>query len=90
MATQDSRDKKRAVEFITVDEKGMENLNLHVFVESLVVLLMGQTLDHARMAIQSDRSWQQFERSTKDLYYDKIEFAKKILDKYGYTNNLKD
>lgn len=88
MAPQDKN--KKSVDFITVDETGKENLNLHVFIESLVVLLMGSTLDHARMAIQSDRSWQQFERSTKDLYYDKIEFAQKLLTKYGYTNNLKD
>jgi hypothetical protein len=78
------REKKKPVEFITVDETGKEKLNLHIFVESLVVLLMGASLDSARMAIQSDRAWQQFERSTKDLYYDKIEFAKKILEKYGH------
>ena len=37
---------------------------------------MGASLDSARMAVQSDRAFTQFERSTKDLYYDKIEFAK--------------
>lgn len=84
------RDKKKTVEFITVDETGKENLNLHVFVESLVVLLMGATLDHARMAIQSDRAFGQFEKTTKDLYYNKIDFAKHILEKHGYHSNLND
>ena len=78
------KDRKKSVEFITVDETGKEKLNLHIFVESLVTLLMGASLDNARMAIQNDRAFTQFERSTKDLYYDKIEFAKKILDKYGH------
>lgn len=81
------RDKKKNTEFVTVDESGKEKLNLHVFIESLVTLLMGASLDNARMAIQSDRAFTQFERSTKDLYYDKIEFAKKILDKHGHHDN---
>lgn len=82
MAPQDKQ--KKNVEFITIDETGKEKLNLHIFIESIVTILMGASLDNARMAIQSDRAFTQFERSTKDLHYDKIEFAKKILDKYGY------
>lgn len=84
------KDKKKSMDFITIDESGKEKLNLHIFVESLVTILMGASLDNARMAIQSDRAFTQFERSTKDLHYDKIEFAKKILDKYGYYDSTKE
>lgn len=82
--------KQKAIEYITIDENGKEHLNLPIFIESIVVLLMGASLDHARLAIQSDRVFTQFERSTKDLYYDKIEFAKKILEKHGYKDYTKE
>jgi hypothetical protein len=84
------QDKKKNTEFITVDETGKEKLNLHIFIESIITILMGSSLDNARMAIQSDRAFTQFERSTKDLHYDKIEFARKILDKYGYHDYTKE
>ena len=82
--------KQKAIEYITIDENGKEHLNLPIFIESIVVLLMGASLDHARLAIQSDRVFTQFERSTKDLYYDKIEFAKQILAKHGYKDYTKE
>jgi hypothetical protein len=81
---------KKEVEFITVDETGKEQLNLHIFIESLITLSMGTALDMGRLAIQHEAAFKQFERTIKDTFYNNIEKAHKLLDKYGYHNNLRD
>ena len=80
---------KRDVEFVTIGEDGKEHLNLHIFIESLLTLSMGTALDMGRLAIQHKEAFEQFQRTVKDTSYDRIEFAKKILKKYGYEDNTK-
>ena len=81
---------KKNIEYITIDENGKEHLNLHILIESLLTLSMGTTLDMGRLAIQHPEAFKQFERTIKDTFYDKIEFAKKILDRHGYKDYTKE
>jgi hypothetical protein len=87
MAPQDKQ--RKDVEFITVDEQGKEHLNLFIFMESLLTLSMGKALDMGRLAIQHKEAFEQFQRTIKDDSYDRIEFAKRILKKYGYEDNTR-
>jgi len=80
---------RKEINFITIDEHGNEHLNLHIFIESLLTLSMGTALDMGRLAIQHKEAFEQFQRTVKDDSYDRIEFAHKILKKYGYEDNTR-
>lgn len=83
------KEKRREIDFITIGEDGKEHLNVHILLESLITLSMGTALDMGRLAIQHPEAFKQFERTIKDTFYDKIEFGKKILTKYGIEDNTK-
>jgi hypothetical protein len=73
--------------FVTTDEStGKTELDLSIFLRTLIQRCMGKALDYGRMSGMSDRSLTQFERSVKDEFYKIIKDGTKILEEFGYTN----
>jgi len=87
MAPQDKP--RKEIDFVTIGEDGKEHLNLYIFVESLLTLAMGKSLDMGRLAIQHKEAFEQFQRTIKDDSYDRIEMAKRVLKKYGHEDNTR-
>lgn len=76
-------------DFVTLDEQGNKQLNLHVLMKILIQQCMGKSIDYARVSGMSDRSFQQFERLVKDDFYKIIDYSHKILTEHNFTNDAK-
>ncbi len=79
-----AENKKNDTEFITLDQDGNKQLDLHVLVKALVQQAMGKALDYARCSGMSDRSLTQYERLVKDDFYKIINYGQRILEEHGY------
>jgi len=73
------RAEKKELNYIADDG----SLNVPVMFEAVMVKYMGQVLDLVRISDISERNLKQLQRTIKDNCYEKIKFAKAILDKHG-------
>ncbi len=73
------REGKKELTYITEDGE----LNVPVMFEAVMVKYMGRVLDLVRISDISERNLTQLQRTIKDDCYDKIKFAKAILEKHG-------
>jgi hypothetical protein len=76
---------KKEDEYLIVGSDGQEELNIPILMGSLLTQLMGFSIDCARMAVQNEQAFKQFERSVKDKNYNLIKMASKILAEHGYN-----
>lgn len=68
-------------ELVYISDDG--SLNVPIMVEAVMVKYMGRVLDLIRISDISERNLKQLQRTIKDDCYEKIKFAKAILDKHG-------
>jgi len=80
--THESNEKKE-LNYITEDGE----LNVPVMFEAVMVKYMGRVLDLIRISDISERNLKQLQRTIKDDCYDKINFAKAILEKHGVNES---
>jgi hypothetical protein len=73
------RGEKKELTYISEDGE----LNVPVMFEAVMVKYMGRVLDLIRISDISERNLTQLQRTIKDDCYDKIKFAKAILEKHG-------
>ena len=73
------RGDKKELNYITEDG----DLNVPVMFEAVMVKYMGRVLDLIRISDISERNLTQLQRTIKDDCYEKIKFAKAILEKHG-------
>lgn len=73
------RGEKKELNYIT--ETG--DLNVPIMFEAVMVKYMGRVLDLIRISDISERNLTQLSRTIKDDCYEKIKFAKAILEKHG-------
>jgi transketolase N-terminal domain/subunit len=73
------RGEKKELNYISEDGE----LNVPVMFEAVMVKYMGRVLDLIRISDISERNLTQLQRTIKDDCYDKIKFAKAILEKHG-------
>jgi hypothetical protein len=73
------RGEKKELKYIS-DDGG---LNVPIMFEAVMVKYMGRVLDLIRISDISERNLKQLQRTIKDDCYDKINFAKAILEKHG-------
>jgi hypothetical protein len=73
------REGKKELNYITEDG----DLNVPVMFEAVMVKYMGRVLDLIRISDISERNLTQLQRTIKDDCYEKIKFAKAILEKHG-------
>lgn len=73
----EDKNEKKEIVFETED-----GLNVPVLFEALMIKQMGKILDLIRISDISDRNLVQLSRTIKDDCYEKIKFAKAILQKY--------
>jgi len=73
------RGEKKELNYITEDG----DLNIPVMFEAVMVKYMGRVLDLIRISDISERNLTQLSRTIKDDCYEKIKFAKAILEKHG-------
>jgi transketolase N-terminal domain/subunit len=73
------RGEKKELNYITEDGE----LNVPVMFEAVMVKYMGRVLDLIRISDISERNLKQLQRTIKDDCYDKVKFAKAILEKHG-------
>jgi len=78
---QDSHDREGKKELNYITEDG--DLNVPVMFEAVMVKYMGRVLDLIRISDISERNLTQLSRTIKDDCYEKIKFAKAILEKHG-------
>ena len=78
------RGEKKELNYITEDG----DLNVPIMVEAVMVKYMGRVLDLIRISDISERNLTQLQRTIKDDCYEKIKFAKAILEKHG-INEIK-
>jgi hypothetical protein len=77
----DSHEREGKKELIYITEDG--DLNVPVMFEAVMVKYMGRVLDLIRISDISERNLIQLQRTIKDDCYEKIKFAKVILQKHG-------
>ena len=70
-----------------VDAEGKVVIKLDIFLKGLVQKLMGAALDNGRLAINTDRQFDQFQKSTKDTFYEMSKNAVKYLAAHGVILN---
>lgn len=70
-----------------VDASGKVHIRLDIFLKGLVQKLMGNALDNGRLSINTDRQFDQFQKSTKDYFYEMSENAVKYLKAHGVISN---
>jgi hypothetical protein len=73
------RGEKKELNYITEDG----DLNIPIMFEAIMVKYMGRVLDLVRISDISERNLTQLSRTIKDDCYEKIKFAKAILEKHG-------
>ncbi len=73
------RGEKKELNYIT--EEG--DINVPIMFEAIMVKYMGRVLDLIRISDISERNLTQLQRTIKEEGYDKIKFAKAILEKHG-------
>jgi transketolase N-terminal domain/subunit len=73
------RGEKKELIYITEDGE----LNVPIMFEAVMVKYMGRVLDLIRISDISERNLTQLQRTIKDDCYEKIKFAKAILEKHG-------
>jgi len=73
------RGEKKELNYITEDG----DLNIPVMFEAVMVKYMGRVLDLIRISDISERNLTQLSCTIKDDCYEKIKFAKAILEKHG-------
>lgn len=73
------RNEKKELNYITEDG----DLNVPIMFEAVMVKYMGRVLDLIRISDISERNLTQLQRTIKDDCYEKIKFAKAILEKHG-------
>ena len=73
------RGEKKELNYITEDG----DLNVPIMFEAVMVKYMGRVLDLIRISDISERNLTQLSRTIKDDCYEKIKFAKAILEKHG-------
>jgi len=73
------RNEKKELNYITEDG----DLNVPIMFEAVMVKYMGRVLDLIRISDISERNLTQLKRTIKDDCYEKIKFAKAILEKHG-------
>ena len=73
------RGEKKELNYITEDG----DLNIPIMFEAVMVKYMGRVLDLIRISDISERNLTQLQRTIKDDCYEKIKFAKAILEKHG-------
>jgi len=73
------RGEKKELNYITEDGE----LNVPIMFEAVMVKYMGRVLDLIRISDISERNLTQLQRTIKDDCYEKIKFAKAILEKHG-------
>jgi len=73
------RGEKKELNYITEDGE----LNVPIMFEAVMVKYMGRVLDLIRISDISERQLTQLKRTIKDDCYDKVKFAKAILEKHG-------
>lgn len=73
------RGEKKELNYITEDG----DLNIPIMFEAIMVKYMGRVLDLIRISDISERNLTQLQRTIKDDCYEKIKFAKAILEKHG-------
>ena len=78
---QDSHERGEKKELIYITEDG--DLNIPIMFEAVMVKYMGRVLDLIRISDISERNLTQLSRTIKDDCYEKIKFAKAILEKHG-------
>jgi hypothetical protein len=78
---QDSEERGEKKELNYINEDG--DLNIPVMFEAIMVKYMGRVLDLVRISDISERNLKQLQRTIKDDCYEKIKFAKAILEKHG-------
>lgn len=78
---QDSNERSEKRELNYISEDG--ELNVPILIEAVLVKHMGSILDLLRISDISERNLTQLQRTIKDNTYDKIKFAKAILEKHG-------
>jgi len=74
-------EKREKKELVYITEDG--ELNVPIMFEAVMVKYMGRVLDLVRISDISERNLTQLQRTIKDDCYDKIKFAKAILEKHG-------
>ncbi len=77
------RGEKKELNYITEDGE----LNVPIMFEAVMVKYMGRVLDLIRISDISERQLTQLKRTIKDDCYDKINFAKAILEKHGVNES---
>lgn len=77
----DNNEKSEKKELNYITEEG--DLNVPVMFEAVMVKYMGRVLDLIRISDISERNLTQLSRTIKDDCYEKIKFAKAILEKHG-------
>lgn len=77
------RGEKKELNYITEDGE----LNVPIMLEAVMVKYMGRVLDLIRISDISERNLKQLQRTIKDDCYDKINFAKAILEKHGVNES---
>ncbi len=82
--------RKKEESYIVIDASGKKQFKLKVFMRALQQRLMGIAIDNGRMAINTDRQFVQFERSTKDKFYHVIDDSIKYLDANGVIPHEED
>ncbi|MGH7974735.1 MAG: hypothetical protein ACREBR_04370 [bacterium] len=73
------RGEKKELNYITEDGE----LNIPVMFETVMLKYMGRVLDLIRISDISERNLTQLQRTIKGDCYEKIKFAKTILEKHG-------
>ena len=77
------RGEKKELNYISEDGE----LNVPIMFEAVMVKYMGRVLDLIRISDISERNLTQLQRTIKDDCYDKIKFAKAILEKHGVNES---
>lgn len=83
----DSNERGEKKELIYITEDG--DLNIQIMFEAVMVKYMGRVLDLVRISDISERNLTQLQRTIKDDCYEKIKFAKAILEKHGIKDESK-
>jgi hypothetical protein len=79
--------KKKEESYEVVDASGKTHVKLDVFLRAIQQRLMGIALDNGRMSINTDRQFVQFEKSTKDKFYQITEDAINFLRSRGIVSH---
>lgn len=66
-----------------VDASGKVHVKLDLFLRGYTQKLMGVALDNGRLAINTDRQFDQFNKSVKDAFYEMVENGIRYLKSRG-------